>query len=204
MNSLLRTVCKMTGTAIAGALTATCVIAAPVPASAASAAKGRACLFLDHHGARPFPRSSIIQAGHVGWAVKEPGRDRWLWGTMNGPGGPGNGSMGGQISSGTFAQLRSSKILAHSRYEFVRCITTDGGDLSAAYNMHRRLIRTRYNLVNNNCLTAATEILRAYSSSLNYYTVPRAGGVSPTWYVKTRLNGWAGWGPLKIYNGGVF
>ncbi|MFJ7954843.1 hypothetical protein ACIQ62_00930 [Streptomyces sp. NPDC096319] len=70
-----------------------------------------------------------------------------------------------------------------------------------------RADHTSYDLLTNNCLTGAGEIFRAYSPAMSTRHLPdglggrpNGVGLSPTYYIKTRLTSHAsGWGPVNRY-----
>ncbi|GAA3381272.1 hypothetical protein GCM10020367_71910 [Streptomyces sannanensis] len=166
-----------------------------------AAGRGQVCFFLD--------TDSAGGAGHAGWAVKDTARaDHYIWGTLQGPTMKQPLAMGTRIAGGTWRDLTAkSSIFAPSRYEFYRCQTTASGSIAHAQRTYRALARTSYDLLTNNCLTGAGEIFRAYSPAMSTRHLPdglggrpNGGGLSPTYYIKTRLTSHAsGWGPVNRY-----
>jgi hypothetical protein len=166
-----------------------------------AAGRGQVCFFLD--------TDSAGGAGHAGWAVKDTARaDHYIWGTFQGPTLKQPLAMGARIAGGAWRDLSAkSSILAPSKYDFYRCQTTASGNIAHAQRTYRALARTSYDLLTNNCLTGAGEIFRAYSPAMSTRHLPNGlggrpngGGLSPTYYIKTRLTSHAsGWGPVNRY-----
>ncbi|WP_117198845.1 hypothetical protein [Nocardiopsis sp. TNDT3] len=176
--------------------------------SASPGAQGRACLFLSTSAAYSPSNNGGIPMGHTAWAVKDPGKDHWLWGTMNGPGTGGTGSMGGFISSGSFAELRSSTIIPHASYNYVRCIDTPDGDIDAAYDRHRSLTQIKFDAFRQNCLISSVKILHAYSLWLDQDDLPTWNLTAhpPRLYFNGDTPGSLGdgWDEPQPYHGGPF
>ncbi|WP_404867268.1 Tat pathway signal protein [Kitasatospora griseola] len=195
---MIRSIAYKYRTALA-ALAAVLGAAAPavLPAEAHAATTGRACLFLDKDGVD----LGFAKAGHVAWTVKDPMRaDHWIWGSFDGPRLTAPFSMGAGIGGGTWKQMRASKVLSATKYEYSRCQNTATGDIAAAQRMYKALAPTPYDVLDNNCLTGAVDILRTYSRSFTYSNLPPSSNQAPTFYFTTGLTKFGrGWEAPKPY-----
>ena len=139
---------------------------------------GRVCMFNATEGA-------VLRAGHVGWAFRVGGEDRWIYGATE------NDTWNWQ-REGNWASVLATFNTTNGNdyYDHFRCKNTSGSAVTAAKNKVNEVYSRPYNLLWDNCLTRAVEIFKAYDGSLN--SLPGGGATGPNWYYDNSLYGFEG------------
>ncbi|MEY9925827.1 opacity protein-like surface antigen [Catenulispora sp. GP43] len=168
-------------TVSAAALAAPAASAQPV--NPRSQPHGRVCLF-------DAPREPA-DAGHIGWAYRwSADHGQWDYGATV-------GRQNGWRKHGSFAQMVSDfrKSRDGGGYTTYRCTDTLASDQRDANALVNRINGKDYNLVVDNCLTKAIQILKAYDESGGLNALPVGKWTIPNYYYAAMLDK-AGWDRL--------
>jgi len=169
----------------------------PLSARATSAAQatvsaGRACIINAPSSVLP---GGLI--GHVGWAYKAGSGDNWSFGATEGTGAltiPAGYDTHSWGNGGTWFGLAGSfenvfytyynvKLHNAKYYTQYRCFNVSSSNSSAADAEAQRQATNGYNGFNNNCLTKAIAILKAYGVT----NLQAAPNTAPNTYFKNNL-----------------
>ena len=155
-------------------LAALFVVNAARPAQALG--PGEVCMFNAPSGADGL--------GHVGWAYLIGGTSNWIYGATEEP----NQSW---HETGSFADMLSAfsdagNYHAAGYYQYYRCETSPNSSVGAADNQVAEGEASGYNVIDNNCLTKAVAIFKAYDSG-TFGSLYNGDSVGPNWYFDNAL-----------------
>lgn len=164
-------------TLLVGIVGGTGTAAAATAASTVTPSAGRVCLFDAPHGAWGL--------GHVAWAYRwADGTDTWDYGAT--------------LQNHNWRQHGPEKQMLHDfatlgesgGYRSYRCKDTAADDQSAADKTVTAGFARRYDLIADNCLTRAIEVVKAYDGSGGLDGLDDGRFVFPNAYYNYELPGW--------------
>jgi hypothetical protein len=159
---------------------------------------GRVCLFNAPTGARII----ALNAGHVGWAYRVGGQDQWVFGATEDPtaspvvlAGANNGTWSQTGNWTTVVSTFQNGGPYHRNsnyYTQYRCTDWPSSAVGAANAMVSTVTHNGYLVTNNNCLTKALDIFRAYGVN----NLPSGDSVFPNFYFDHLPSSWGATIPL--------
>lgn len=122
--------------------------------------------------------NSTVGLGHVGWAIREE-TNRWAIGATEGSG-PSDSWDQFDVTDATFHQVFRDK----GNYQTFRCRSASAG-LQNAWSNWQAAKKRGYNLISDNCLTRAVDLMNQMGLGLK-----SAAGWAPNIYYDQVLNDW--------------